>query len=56
MEIFKYLANLSSTVCDLFIRLNSYVIDAFKLKYASLGSSQFSRKRAIHLYVAEQLT
>ena len=39
---------------DLFVRLNSYVIDAFKLKYAPSGSSQFCRKRAIHLYVAEQ--
>ena len=39
---------------DLFIRLNSYVIDAFKLKYTPSGSSQLCRKRAIHQYVAEQ--
>ena len=40
---------------DLFVRLNSYVIDAFKLKYAPSGRLQFCRKRAIHLYVAQHL-
>jgi len=41
---------------DMFIRLNSQVIDSFKAKYAVSGSSQLRRKQAIWQHFKEHFT